>query len=169
MNILFKADCGKVFEVPFTFESLNEEASSNASSNNIRFFKLVLSTLLTDLPFQQIIYTLPNLDGFNKLLNCHEGLITNKLEMTWGIPKLFVHTFDADQLVQTTPFDIMTNQFFISSTEVEQIPTLKTRYRQIFITTETKPIPNLILVRETQNAYEKCINDKNSSSIKVSI
>ncbi|MEK4700627.1 hypothetical protein MKX47_13600 [Solibacillus sp. FSL R7-0668] len=169
MNILFKADCGKVFEVPFTYESLNEEDSSNVSSNNMRFFKLILSTSLTELPFQQIIYTLPNLDSFNKLLNQRDGLITNKLEMIWGIPKLVVHTFVADQLVQTTPFDIMTNQFIISSSEIEQISTLKTRYRKIFITTETKQIPNIILCRETQNAYEKSIINKTSSSIKASI
>lgn len=157
MNLLFKADSGKVFEVPFMYEQLNnEENSSFESAYNIKFFKLILNTILTDLPFQQIIYTLPYLDDFTKILNQREGLITHKLEITFGVPKLVVHTFDGDTQIQTTTFDIMTNQFVLSSTEEERLSILQNHFKEIFIAKETYRVPNLILYRETKKAFEKC-------------
>lgn len=157
MNLSFKADSGKVFEVPFTYEQLNyDENSSPESIYTIKFFKLILKTMLTDLPFQQIIYTLPYLDDFIKLMKNCDGLITHKLEITFGVPKLFVHTFDGDLLIETTTFDIMTNQFFLCSTEEERLATLQKHFKEIFIAKETYLVPNLILYRETKKAFEKC-------------
>lgn len=112
--------------------------------------------MLTDLPFKKIIYTLPHLDDFDQLLKPNEGLIMHKLELTFGVPKLFVHTFDTDKQFQMTTFDIMTSQFFISSEEEVRLSTLQNDFQQIFITTETYQIPNLILYRETQSTFEKC-------------
>lgn len=157
MNLLFKADSGKVFEVPFTYEQLNnDENSSLESTYTIKFFKLILNTMLTDLPFQQIIYTLPYLDDFIELMKKCDGLITHKLEITFGVPKLVVHTFDGDTLIQSTSFDIMTNQFFLCSTEEERLAALQKHFKEIFIAKETYRVPNLILYRETKNAFEKC-------------
>ena len=156
MNLSFKADSGKVFEVPFTYEQLNnDENSSLESAYTIKFFKLILNTLVTDLPFQQIIYTLPYLDDFINLMNKRDGLITHKLDITFGVPKLVVHTFDGYTKIQTTTFDIMTNQFFLCSAEEERLATLQRHFKEIFIAKETYRVPNLILYRETKKAFEK--------------
>ena len=160
MNILFKADSGKVFEVPFKYEQLNEEETYFEGSTNTKFFKLILNTKLTDLPFKEIVYTLPYLDDFDNLLNSSERLITHKLELTFGVPKLIVHTIDEDNQIHTIIFEIMTSQFFISSEEQDRLSTLQNDFQQIFITTETYQIPNLILYRETQSAFEKCTISK---------
>lgn len=161
MNLLFKADSGETFEVPFTYEQLsNDENSSFDSTYNIKFFKLILNTILTDLPFQQIIYTLPYLDDFIKILNNNDGLITHRLEITFGVSKLIVHTFDGDKKIETTTFDIMTNQFVLSSMKEDCLSTLQNHFKDIFIAKETYRVPNLILYRETKNAFEKCITTK---------
>ncbi|WP_274307620.1 hypothetical protein [Solibacillus daqui] len=160
MNILFKADSGKVFEVPFKYEQLNVEETNFEGSTNTKFFKLILNTMLTDLPFKEIIYTLPYLDDFHNLLNHSERLITHKLELTFGVPKLIVNTIDEDNQIHTITFDIMTSQFFISSEEEDRLSTLQNDFQQIFITTETYQIPNMILYRETQSAFEKCTISK---------
>ncbi|MCH7322278.1 hypothetical protein LZ480_10280 [Solibacillus sp. MA9] len=160
MNILFKADSGKVFEVPFKYEQLNVEETNFEGSTNTKFFKLILNTMLTDLPFKEIIYTLPYLDDFDNLLNHSERLITHNLELTFGVPKLIVNTIDEDNQIHTITFDIMTSQFFISSEEEDRLSTLQNDFQQIFITTETYQIPNLILYRETQSAFEKCTISK---------
>lgn len=104
MNIFLKANNERIFGVPVQFEQFTV-------AENTHVYKLILNTEHTDLPFHQIIFTLPYADEFKEVLCMDEQLYMQQLIIDIENPKLCVNTFCQYEYLGSQFFDVAGSEY----------------------------------------------------------
>lgn len=104
MNIFLKADNERIFGVPFQVEQLTV-------AGRTQVYKLILNTEHTELPFHQIIFTLPYADEFEQVLNMDDQHYMQQLMIDIEHLKLCVNTFCKCEYCGSQFFEIAESEY----------------------------------------------------------
>ncbi|MER1985299.1 MAG: hypothetical protein ABS948_05325 [Solibacillus sp.] len=112
MNIFIKAGNERIFGVPFQYEQLTV---ANRQTEHTQLYKLILNTEHTDLPFHQVIFTMPYVSEFEQMLNVDQQLYKQQMIIDMVHPKLCVNTFCHGEFFGSQFFDVLTGRYLLSA------------------------------------------------------
>lgn len=152
MNIFLKAGNERIFEVPFQCEQLK---SFDNQMNHLHFYKLTIDTKTTDLPFNQIIFTLPHTNDFESLLKAGGEMQRQQIMVNMRCPKLCINTFCKGEFLGSQFFDVMTGQYLVATQAVSEqdLVELQYEYKGLYVEKEGNQLPEPVLYHETVEAF----------------
>lgn len=106
MNIFLKAENERIYSAPFQYEQFK-----GVEQNLV--YKLIIDTVHTDLPFHQILFTLPYSNMFEEVLNLDSSVYMQQMIIDIVHPELCVNTFRQGEFLGSQFIEILTGQYML--------------------------------------------------------